>query len=389
MKLHRRQLFAVTGSMLVLQSCSRSDPQASAPDPTSTGSSTQAAAGPATPAAQSPRTAPASAANKKIREAALTGRPLPAGKYVYDGDPLDGSSLSLHGAGAGLTQIDLKSPHLIDGRGAWDRLSVSGLTVFGGEEVIRSSRTDGNVSQIYRVEDCEFYGYTRSAISSNSEDMPYWSIEGNVFRAQDSRHTIGIALSGLVDGSVVRNNKFLLNRVHIKLGRGGNNAYISQNDFLQFEKGQNRCAVWVVPAPEHVNSGSGLMIDSCKFGNEFLAPTDHRVLYADEDPGPSFGQRMPRLAVSAGYITGHTVRGALFNGSDEGRKSPITSYTPHVAACLYGPLTLAGTLPERILDFPGGTADEGGTNRIGPIMVDDRSQRPRGSNVPSAVTEAD
>ncbi len=219
--------------------------------------------------------------------------------------------------------------------------------------------------------------------------MPYWAIEGNVFRGKDSKQTIGVALSGLVDGSVIRNNKFLSNRVHVKLGRGGNNAYISQNDLIQFDDGTDRCAVWIVPAPDVVNSGSGLVIESCKFGNEFLMSSDHRILYADEGPGDTFAQRLPSLKASNGYITGHTVRNVLFNGADQGRKSPVTSYTPHVSACLYGPLTFAGTLPEQVLEFVQESADIGASNRIGPIMVDDVKQRPRASNVASAVTEVE
>lgn len=368
MRIRRRHLLAGAGAGLLLQACSGRSIEATSPSPSAT---------------------PAADGTKLIRDAALTGKPLPARKFIFDGEALDGESLTLRGAGAGLTQIELRSGQLIDGRGPWNRLVVSGLTIFGGQDVIRSSRTEANVSQIYRVEDCEFYGYSRSAISSNSEDMPYWSIEGNVFRGQDSKQTIGVALSGLVDGSVVRNNKFLSNRVHVKLGQGGNNAYVQHNDFLQFDQGSGRCALWVVPAPDWVNSGSGLVVDACKFGNEFLGADDHRILYADEGPGDSFGQRLPRLEASSGYITGHTVRNVLFNGADGGRKAPITSYTPHVSACLYGPLTLAGTLPGQILDFPQGKADEGASNQVGPVLVGERTQRPRGSNVSSAVSETD
>lgn len=367
MHLPRRTVFASAGAF-ALSACTAPDPQdsghTSLPQNGSTPSDT----------------------SQLIQQCARTGATLPAGNYRYTGPGLTGPNLTLLGAGRGVTHVELApGAFLIDDQEAWETLTLSGITVSGGAGAIRSRRRDANVAGIYMIKDCQFFNYTQCAISNNSTDMPYWQIENNVFRAANSQSTLGVALSGLTDGSAITNNKFLTNRIHLKLDRGGNNTYVRGNDFIQFDQGSSRVSLWVVPSREPNNSGAGLVLESCKFGNENLSSSDRRVLYADEGDGDSFGQRLPSSQTSAGYITGHTLRACLFNGADNNRSAPVTSMTPHVRACHYGPVTLAGTAPTHFLEFPKKQADSPASNVVGPILLDDLDAMPTVSNVPSST----
>ena len=109
------------------------------------------------------------------------------------------------------------------------------------------------------VSDNAFINYGGASISNNAPDQPYWKIERNIFQAGNFKSSMGIALSGLTDGTTIANNAFLINRVHIKLARGGNNTYIHNCDFLRFgpPQGFPRIDVWFTLSPDEVNCGVG------------------------------------------------------------------------------------------------------------------------------------
>ena len=99
---------------------------------------------------------------------------------------------------------------------------------------MRNRFKKSNVTDYHTVSDCAFIDYSGASISTNSVDDPYWKIERNIFMGSNYRASMGVALSGLTDGTTIADNAFLANRVHVKLGRGGNNTYIHNCDFLRF-----------------------------------------------------------------------------------------------------------------------------------------------------------
>lgn len=291
-----------------------------------------------------------------FRAAAASGRPVfvPTGTYRWAGPGIDHPSPQFIGAGASATRIALTdSTYFVDSTQQWSHLSLSGLRFVGGAGCIRNSYTGSNVTQLHIVTDCEFLEYSECAISHESSDHPYWKIQRNVFRSSNYLTSMGVALSGLSDGTTIEDNEFLANRVHVKLRKGGNNTYIQRNDFLRFgpPQGFPRIDVWIVPAETEVNSGAGLVITRSKFGNEFLDPGDFRILYADEQPAARNCYGFPELnSVSSGWVSGHTVAQVLSNGiGDRNRIPMVFATTSNILGGIYGPIVQAGSSGAPIL----------------------------------------
>jgi hypothetical protein len=231
------------------------------------------------------------------------------------------------------------------------------------------------------VVDCDFYDYSGAAVSTESEDMPLWRIERCLFRSADQTLGIGVALNGLTDTNVIQRCEFQQNYVHVKLGHGGNNAYVANNDFLQYATpvdGVRRTMVWIVPAPQVTNSGAGLVITDNKFGNENQGPSDLRIAYVDEGDGEFFADRLPDYtADSRGFVTGHTIRGGLMNGA---ASLPVVySTTPFIRGCSVTGLVFAGTLPSSIWELRTPTTEldpEALSNLAGPFHLVDRDFSP-------------
>lgn len=308
-----------------------------------------------------------------IVDAMATGKRLRDGLYKYLGTGEDRGSATLVGMGYYLTKVTIPAGvYLIDSNRLWAQIEVSGIEFEGGAGTLRNRYTSSNVTNFFKVTGCKFRLYTGAAISHNSPDMPYWKIEDSIFWGANSSTSIGIALNGLTDGNSIRNNKFLLNKVHVKLGYGGNNAYLENNDFIQFASGTGRAAVWVVPRTTNSNAGAGFVLERCKFGNEFMDSTDYRVLYADEGSGTYFGDKLPNLgADSTGFIVGHTIKDILVNGGGSSNQAIVYSTTPNVRACSYGPVIINGTNPRYMVEFrtpPTTSVPEVQTSTIGPII---------------------
>jgi hypothetical protein len=318
-----------------------------------------------------------------VRAAAATGRTVffPAGVYRGAFD-LDVASPRLLGAGRNDVTILVEDGHfLVDSNQKWSMTRVEQLTVTGGQGALRNRYAKDNVTSPHVVLDCAFYDYTGTAISTDSGDMPLWRIERCVFRAADHATAMGIALNGLTDTNTVQRCEFQSNLVHIKLGHGGNNTYVSNNDFVQYappEDGVRRTVVWVVPAREPTNSGAGLTISDNKFGNENQGQSDLRIAYADEGPGDHFGDRLPDYGSdSTGYITGHTIRGGLVAGAV--RLPVIYSTTPFTQGCTVTNVVFAGSLPSYVFQLrtpTDATNPEAYSNSAGPFHLTDQNFAP-------------
>lgn len=310
-----------------------------------------------------------------IRAAAATGKPvyIPPGTYLYSGPGIDNNAPVIIGAGQGSTTLTLSPDALfIDSNQRWLRFNLTGIRFNGGVGHVRNRFLESNVNDLHVVSDCAFIGYSGCSISTNGIDNPYWKISRNIFRAANFRTSMGIALSGLTDGTSIADNSFLSNRVHIKLSDGGNNTYITNNDFLRFgpHEGFPRIDVWFVTAETDVNAGGGMVLSRCKFGNENLDPHDHHIVYADESPGDWHAGRWPLLdQTSARWIAGHTVAEVYSNGIGDSARIPlIRSTTSNIVGGSYGPITQGGNSGAPILSTIEPLRDNGVSNRFGPLL---------------------
>jgi len=313
-------------------------------------------------------------------QAALTKLIFPPGNYTYGGTGLTGTTMEIEGSGPQNTVVILSAgKYLIDDPGVWGALSFTGIRTVNGAGAIRSTYASTMVQAKMTIRDCEFRDYTGPCISNSSVDSPDWTIENNIFVGANGTTCIGIALSGLNDSCRIFGNSFRLNKVHIKLAEGGNNAYILANDFLRFAAGTARVDIWVVPDVDGTNSGSGLWIGPNKFGNEFRATdgTEPCILYADQAAGTYFGDRLPVLTVSTGFISGHKTSGPTAYGNGGSPNTPfIRSYTPNVYGGLYSNITFGGTRPTYAIEWAVGATPtalvetSAALNVVGPIVCD-------------------
>lgn len=318
-----------------------------------------------------------------IRAAVASGRPvyLPPGQYLYYGPGINHSAPTIAGAGQGATTVSLApDAFFIDSDQPWLRLSLTGIRFDGGLGHIRNRFRGSNVNDLYVVSDCAFVNYKSCSISTNSSDNPYWKITRNIFHAADCRASMGIALSGLTDGTSISDNSFRVNRIHIKLSAGGNNTYITNNDFLRFgpPDGPPRIDVWFVPAETDVNAGAGMVLNRCKFGNEYLDRIDLRIVYADESAGPAQNERWPVLEKpSTGWIGGHTISEVLSNGIGDLAHIPlIRSTTSNIVGGYYGPITQSGSSGAPIMSTMVPLRDGGESNRFGPLLLANGARGP-------------
>lgn len=305
---------------------------------------------------------------------------FPPGVYIYTGPGFDIATPWFVGAGWSSTYIDITgTDYFIDSNQLWSSLWVSGILFYGGTGAIRNRYTASNVTGTMVVRDNNFNAYTGAAVTDNTVDGPYWKIHGNIFNAADASTTsIGVALTGLTDATSILDNSFLRNQIHVKIGHGGNNAYVRNNDFIQFSNtGTARTSVWMVPTATSTNSGAGFVCNSNKFGNESYESTDYKILFADEGTGATFGERLPTVAAdSTGYLTGLTFSENHYQFSGAGGPL-IYSTTPNIGGLKVDGFT-AGGMTE-VIKFrtpPAGLAQDLPTNLIGPIRVGDENSAP-------------
>lgn len=310
-----------------------------------------------------------------IRAAVASGRPvyLPPGTYNFEGPGIDHPAPFIVGAGQSATTVALgPGTMFIDSNQMWTSLTLRGIRFNGGKGHVRNRFESANVANYYTVSDNAFIDYDGASISNNASDQPYWKIERNIFQAGNFDRSMGIALSGLTDGTTIANNAFLINRVHIKLARGGNNTYIRNCDFLRFGPPQNfpRIDVCFTLSPDEVNCGAGMVLTQCKFGNEFLDKRDYRIVYADEDPGRTNDERWPNLgADSANWVGGHIVRDVLSAGIGDDALIPLVrSMTPNIVGSMYGPITQVGNSGAPIMSVSQPLLNGGQSNHFGPVL---------------------
>lgn len=303
---------------------------------------------------------------------------FPGGKtFLYSGDGLTGSAMRLVGDGVSQSIIVLGAgKYLVNDSALWGSFYMSGLRIVDGAGAVRSTYTSSMVQLTFTVRDCYFYGYTGPCISNNSSDNPHWQIENCIFWGGDDTTCVGIALKGLTDSNLIKHNTFRKNKVGIKLGDGGNNAYLDFNDFVQYDGGSGRVAIHIVPDADGTNAGTGLYIGaSNKFGNENIDSSDFRIVYADELSGTYFGDKLPDTSTnSTGYIRGHQISGAFIGGGTNPQQPLIKSMTKRVFGCSYTNISIGGTPPTYILEFsqtPDALTDSDPEwNLIGPVVFD-------------------
>jgi len=297
--------------------------------------------------------------------------------FFYDGAGLTGAQIHIVGDGVSQSIIVLGAgKYLVDDSALWGSFHMSGLRIVDGAGAVRSTYTSSMVQLTFTVRDCYFYGYTGPCISNNSSDNPHWQIENCIFWGGDDTTCVGIALKGLTDSNLIKHNTFRKNKVAIKLGDGGNNAYLDFNDFVQYDGGSGRVAVHIVPDADGTNAGTGLYIGaSNKFGNENIDSSDFRIVYADELSGTYFGDKLPDMSTnSTGYIRGHNIGGAFIGGGTNPQQPLIKSMTKRVFGCSYTNIAIGGTPPTYILEFsqtPDALTDSDPEwNLIGPVVFD-------------------
>ncbi len=251
---------------------------------------------------------------------------IPSGFYFYSGIGLSGwKSPCIYGNASTLSIIFLGvGKYFVDGNEYWLSIDVNHLGFFGGGGGIRNRYTTTDVtSGAFNIELCYFRDYASAAVSFNSGDFPYLSINNNYFQGQNDSQSIGVAAAGAGPGTIF-DNAFVYNCVHVKLGSGGVFWKIIDNDFIQFAlesppSSYSRASIWLVPTASYTN-GIGCTTAFNKFGNENLDTQDVRILLADNDPssGAYFGDQLWLTAQSTGYITGCTFDENLIEGGATG-----------------------------------------------------------------------
>lgn len=294
---------------------------------------------------------------------------------------LSGGSAVILGAGRNLSRVTLgASSRLFDTALEVDHFHMEGLWVEGGLGGFRSTFAGSNSSDNqFLIIDCVFSGYTACAVETNSPDWPWIRLVRNQFYGSSAQTSIGVALTGWLDGGAVADNSFWDNRVGLKLGVSGGqgpapNFAVARNNFMRIRPpagGVPRVDVWVVPNPSgYANAGTGLIFDGDRFGNESLAAGDYRVLVADEGAGATNAARFPVLdADSAGFFSGVAFRqSSVYN--DANAIPWLYSTTPNLAANSFNIIT-NGIYPAYLVQFrtPPTTWDEHRTNLIGVISA--------------------
>jgi hypothetical protein len=290
-----------------------------------------------------------------------TGAPLavyiPPGNYRYNGSGINAQALTIRGAGRGVTKITLGAgSSFINNPTGSTYFEVTDITFDGGYGAIRVTATINGVGGHRVIHRCEFWNYTGVAISSLMNDNPYWSVKECLFMAiGDQAGQMGIALASNADVSLIENNAFLKNQVHLKLGKCGMTAKVIGNDFIRFggpsTSPNARTDIWLVP---NSNGDGAAQIIANKFGNENIASWDHRVLIAEEDTvGANFTSRMPVLTTSSlktgsVLLDGNNLAGASAFGNPAGFVTSTTTATRNISIVN---TQLVGTFPTAMLNI--------------------------------------
>ena len=293
--------------------------------------------------------------------AASQGVYVPAGEYFFDGDPITviktedtpqsatDRAFYLYGDGAPNSRIVMASGRtFMDVANNIRACHVRDIAFYDFEHCFKFTSTSVNVSNRKMWEYCLFEGYTGCAISQQHQDSPYWSIENCTFKAdQLSNTSMGVALGDNPNLSTIRDNAFIRNRVHLKLGGGGVDVLVDHNDFLQFsEAGDDpRCSVFIVTNPPK-GAGQNFTFQNNKLGNENLASGDYRIIIANEKTGTFNGDRFPDLSNPS--TAGDPLQGMRFisnklQGAGDNPRSFIYTFSDRLTDILIDDLTVTAS----------------------------------------------
>lgn len=278
------------------------------------------------------------------------------GSYVYNGLGLNPSNQNWSYTSDGKEMVTVTlgaSSRLIDTATGTNRITLSDFTFIGGLGAFRCTNTGSLVGGRKTIARNSFENYTKCAIETNHNDMPYWDITCNSFSAATSTGTIGIALSRNSDASLIKGNSFLRNEVHIK-ARVSGKFDIESNDFIMFDKlnTSGRAHIWLVASattPIHVG------ITGNKFGNENQVSTDYPILIAAElSSAGGNGEKLPDYALATPEgVYRLTVGKNLISGAS-GYKSFVRTLSPQLRYASFEGNILNGALPANFINAVNG-----------------------------------
>lgn len=300
---------------------------------------------------------------------------IPAGSYFYQGTGITGwAQPCIYGDGANNSILYLGSGvNFVNDNEYWNSSLFSSLEFYGGTAGIRNIYTGVNVAGDQKIDHVNFQQYSGCAASFNSSDIPYLNIQGSTFYGLNTTNSMGVCNAGS-DTSRIQGNHFLNNLADIKLGKGGINVTMEDNDHLKFSVEATpgsyvRTGIWIVPAP--TNSPWGTYIRD-RFGNENQDVDDVRVLLADTIASSGlnyFGDTLWKTTESSGYVEGITFDSHVA-GAHSGHNPIFYSYSPNfgdtVANTIKG--QLIGFYPTYLVQFDATVASATGGNQFGPFF---------------------
>jgi len=307
---------------------------------------------------------------------------LGAGSYIYSGTGLlnDNSNggttsapVNVCGIGRDQTRLTITSAcHFITANAARSAY-VHDLEVIGGWSFIYWNSTNGLVTASKPIfERCNFVGYSKFAIGSDSTDHPGLQVEECNFDGTPTTGTVGaggtgatfgIAWCGYCDEVTGQNNIFGGNAIDVKLGgvNGVSGSFrLSRNGFFSgsYVTGtSNRiAAIWIVARTGSDNSGYGGVIEQNKFGNEQRAAHGEgntpRILFALPDTSATNPvDQLPSSSLINGYVMGVNISGNTIAGSSGESAGIIRSYVTSVAFNFFASNIITGTYPAYYMEY--------------------------------------
>ena len=276
------------------------------------------------------------------------------GNYNYDGDGIDPGTQhwKITGAGAEKTKINLSAnSSFIKTNYPPSNIEFVGFHTVGGLGALRFTNTGNLVGGRKKIKNNKFENYTKCAISSAHNDMPYWDIEENIFYAASSIGTMGVALGRNSDCSNINKNSFLKNEVHLKCRYSGK-INIKDNDFLMFDRVNTtgRAHIWLMG-----QSGTPIraIIKDNKFGNEGQLPTDYPVFIGVESS--TNGAIYENFPEYSGATIDDGVYRLVFAGNDvmgaTGFSTVIKCASRNLRSLIFDHNEFGGTFPALLVDM--------------------------------------
>lgn len=276
------------------------------------------------------------------------------GVYNYDGSGIDPNTQhwKITGSGAEKTKITLApESFFIKTNYPPNNIEFTGFHVVGGCGGLCFTNTGSLVGGRKKIKNNKFENYTKCAISSAHNDMPYWDIEENIFSAASSIGTMGVALGRNSDCSNINKNAFLKNEVHLKCRYSGK-INIKDNDFLMFDKANTTGRVHIWLMGQSATPIRAIIKDN-KFGNENQLPTDYPVFIGVESStNGAIYEKFPEY--SGATIDGGVYR-LVFVGNDvmgaTGFSTIIKCASRDLRSLIFDHNEFGGTFPALLVDM--------------------------------------